>query len=99
MSEDRLSPVTGSVILKCRFFCQTYGVFQDRWSLVPVVSQDRFHCNTYMGHIDLAGFKVIMGSFAAFCFKMACKSKTADRRANWAEIWESGTLVTHMGYI
>ncbi len=42
--QDRWSLVTGSVILKCRFFCQKYVVCQDRWSLMAVVSQDRFHC-------------------------------------------------------
>ncbi len=31
--QDRWSLVTGSVILKCRSFCQKYVVFQDRWSL------------------------------------------------------------------
>ncbi len=30
--------------LKCRTFCQELMVFQDRWSLMAVVSQDRFHC-------------------------------------------------------
>ncbi len=41
--QDRWSLVTGSVILKCKSFCQKCMVFQDRWSLkigftvVPVV--------------------------------------------------------------
>ncbi len=41
---DRWSLVTGSVVLKCRSFCQKYVVCQDRRSLMAVVSQDRFHC-------------------------------------------------------
>ncbi len=41
--QDRWSLVTGSVMLKCRSFCQKCMVFQDRWSLA-VVSWDRFHC-------------------------------------------------------
>ena len=35
--------MTGSVLLKCRSFCQKSVVFQDRWSLMAVVSQDRFY--------------------------------------------------------
>ncbi len=42
---DRWSLVTGSVMLKCKSFCQKCVVFQDRWSLMAVVSQDRFHCS------------------------------------------------------
>ncbi len=45
VSQDRLFLVTGSVILKCRNFSQEYLVFQDRWFLMAVVSQDRCHCN------------------------------------------------------
>ena len=45
VSEDRWSLVTDSVKLKCRTFCQDYLVFQGRWSLMAVVSQDRFHCS------------------------------------------------------
>ena len=37
--------MTGSVILKCRSFCQKCAVCQDRWCLMAVVSQDRFHCS------------------------------------------------------
>ncbi len=44
--KDRWSLVTGSVILKCRPFCQKYVVCQDRWSLRAVVSQERFHCTS-----------------------------------------------------
>ncbi len=36
--------MTDSVALKCGTFCQEYVVLQDRWSLMAVVSQDRFHC-------------------------------------------------------
>ncbi len=42
--QDRWSLVTGSVVLKCRFFWRKCMVCQDRWSLMAVVSQDRFHC-------------------------------------------------------
>ncbi len=31
-------------MLKYRAFCQKCVVFEDRWSLMAVVSQDRFHC-------------------------------------------------------
>ncbi len=40
ISQGRWSLVTGSVTLKCRTY-QEYLVFQDRWSLMAVVSQDR----------------------------------------------------------
>ncbi len=33
-------------MLKCRAFCQKCVVFQDRWSLMAAVSQDRFHCTS-----------------------------------------------------
>ncbi len=42
---------------------------------------------------DLVVFKVILGSFSAFV------SKTAGCRVKKTEIWDSRTLVTHMGYI
>ncbi len=42
--QNRWCLVTGSVILKCRSFCQKCVVFQDRWPFMAVVSQDRFHC-------------------------------------------------------
>ena len=44
VSQDKWSLATGSVILKCRTFCQECVAFEDRWSLMGVVSQDRFHC-------------------------------------------------------
>ncbi len=44
VSQDRWSLVTGSVALKCGTFCQEYVVLQHRWSLMAVVSQDRFDC-------------------------------------------------------
>ncbi len=46
VSHDRWSLVTGSFTLKCSSFCQKLVVLQDRWSLMAVVSQDRFtvHC-------------------------------------------------------
>ena len=44
VSQDRWFLVPSSITLKCRTFCQEYLVFQDRWSLMAVVSQDRFHC-------------------------------------------------------
>ncbi len=52
VSQDRWSLVTGSLTLNthvhvCRTFCQEHLVFQDRRSLMPVVSQDRFHCTVY----------------------------------------------------
>ncbi len=37
---------TGSISLKCSTFWQEYLVFQDRWSLMAVVSQERFHCKS-----------------------------------------------------
>ena len=46
VSQDRWSLVTGSITLKCRNFCQGYLVFEDRLSLMAVVSQDRFHCTS-----------------------------------------------------
>ncbi len=47
-SEDRWSLVTGSFTLKCRTFCQKLIVFQDRWFLMAVVSQDRLHCSVLL---------------------------------------------------
>ncbi len=47
--QDRWSSacmVTGSNSLTCRTYCQKYAVLHDRWSLMAVVSQDRFHCKT-----------------------------------------------------
>ncbi len=41
----RWSLVTGSVILKWRCVCWKCVACQDRWSLMAVVSQDRFHCS------------------------------------------------------
>ncbi len=35
--------ITVSIALKCSAFCQEHVVLQDRWSLVAVVSQDRFY--------------------------------------------------------
>ncbi len=49
ISQDRWSLVTGSVILKCGSFCQNCAVFQDTWSLMAVVSHERFHC---IAHLD-----------------------------------------------
>ncbi len=45
VSQDRWSLVTGSFTLKC-VTCQTRVVLQDRWSLMLVVSQDRFDCTS-----------------------------------------------------
>ena len=44
ISQDRWSLVTGWFTLKCKTFCPKLVVLQDRWSLMAVVSQDRFHC-------------------------------------------------------
>ncbi len=44
VSQDRWSLVTGSYTLECRTFCQKLVVLQNKWSLMAVVSQDRFHC-------------------------------------------------------
>ncbi len=44
VSQDKWFLVTGSFTLKCRTFCQELVVLQDRWSLMAVVSQNRFHC-------------------------------------------------------
>ncbi len=44
VSQDRWPLMTDSFTLKCRTFCQKLVVLQDRWSLIAVVSQDRFHC-------------------------------------------------------
>ncbi len=49
--EDRWSLVTGSVMLKCRSFCPKCVVFQDRWSLMAVVSHDRFHCSRSFANV------------------------------------------------
>ena len=48
------SLVAGSVALKSGTFCQEYVVLKDRWSLMPVVSQDRFHCTLFI-IIDVQG--------------------------------------------
>ena len=48
VSQDRWSLVTGSYTLECRAFCPKLVVFQDRWSLMAVVSQDRFHGRMYI---------------------------------------------------
>ncbi len=45
VSQDRWSLVTGSFTLKYVTFCKTQVALQDRWSLMAVVSQDRFHCS------------------------------------------------------
>ena len=42
--QGRWSLVTGSLALWWGTFHQEYVVIQDRWSLMTVVSQDRFHC-------------------------------------------------------
>ena len=44
VSQDRWSLVTHAFTLKSRTFCQKLVVLRDRWSLMAVVSQDRFHC-------------------------------------------------------
>ncbi len=54
VSQDRWSLVIGSVILACGSFWQEYVVLHNRWSLMAVVSQDRFHCNQ-----DHPGLKAI----------------------------------------
>ncbi len=46
VSQDRWSLVTGLTTMKCMTLCQEYLVFQDRWSLMAVVFQDRFYCIT-----------------------------------------------------
>ncbi len=46
----RWSWVTGSAMLKCRSlltFGQKCVIFQDSWSLMAVVSRDRFHCSIW----------------------------------------------------
>ncbi len=43
VSQDRWSLVTGRFTLKSRVFCPKLVVLQDRWSLLAVVSQDRFY--------------------------------------------------------
>ncbi len=47
VSQDRWPLLTGSITLKCSAFCQEYLAFQDRWSLMAVVAQDRFHCTIF----------------------------------------------------
>ena len=50
-SQHRWTLVTGSITLKFRTFwtfCQKYLVFQDRWSLMAVLFQDRFHCISWL---------------------------------------------------
>ncbi len=44
-SQNRLSLVTGSVILNVDPSAKNVWSFQDRWPLMTVVSQDRFYCN------------------------------------------------------
>ncbi len=45
VSQDRCrSLVTGSFTLNCRTFCQKLMVLHCRWSLMLMVSKDRFHC-------------------------------------------------------
>ena len=51
VSQDRLSLVTDSIVLKCGTFCQEYMVLQDRLSLIAAVSQDRFHCTHRDWHL------------------------------------------------
>ncbi len=41
VSGDRFSY---TCVLKCRSFCQKCVVCQDRWSIMAVISHDRFHC-------------------------------------------------------
>ncbi len=53
VSQDRWSLVTGSITLKCRTFCQVQLVFQDRWTLMAVVSHDWFHCTGAVLFADL----------------------------------------------
>ncbi len=48
VSKDRWSLLTGSFTLKCLTFWQELMVLQDRWSLMVVVSQDRFHCISFV---------------------------------------------------
>ncbi len=43
VSKDRRSLITGFIEMY-RAFCLEYLIFQDRWSLIAVVSQDSFHC-------------------------------------------------------
>ncbi len=46
--QERWSLVTGSVILKCRSSCWKCVVWQDRWFVMAVVSQDRLHCTRHL---------------------------------------------------
>ena len=46
VSQDRWSLVTGQFTLKSRVFCPKLLVLQERWSLLAVVSQDRFYCTS-----------------------------------------------------
>ncbi len=46
--QDRRSLVTGSITLKCKT-CLECVVFQERWSLLAVVSQDTFFCSKHWG--------------------------------------------------
>ena len=52
-----------------------------------------------MGHICFLRSRV-QGHFrviwCTFFFKMACNSNTTGRRGKQTEIWESGTLATHI---
>ncbi len=41
---DRLTLVTGSILLNRKSLWQKILIFQNRWSLMAVVSLDRFHC-------------------------------------------------------
>ncbi len=55
--------VTGSLTLKCRTFCQKLVVLQDRWSLMAVVFQDRFHSTNarcqYIILVYLESYKLV----------------------------------------
>ena len=51
-SQNRWSLMTGLITLRCRTCCHKYLVFQDRWSLMAVVSQDMFHCTNLVGLVN-----------------------------------------------
>ncbi len=99
--QDGWSLVTGSIILKCSTFYQKYLVFQDRWSLMAVVFQHRFHC-IYILYIDtLIAHRPVHGSTT--CLERPCTSSRRSHILNAIEpvtkdhLFEALTLLWLMG--
>ncbi len=68
------------------------------WRKIRVKFGDSATLVTHIrGTFDLAVFTVTLGLFGALVSK--CNSKMAGRKAKLTEIWDSGTVVTYMGYL